>query len=114
MIKPISKLTSLLLSTGLIAGTCFLNSCKDDEGDAVRPDVEIPTEFSELTVEQNKQKLEDNGIQLVTNLTDMKSSPGIKTSIAFNHFLGTAELPDGRVASKNKAVKMMSLLSSFG
>lgn len=115
MNKPISKLISLLFGTGLVASTVLLSSCsKDDENENIKPEVEIPTEFSELTVEQNKQKLEDNGIQLVNNLTELKNAPGIKTTISFNHFLSNASLPeDGRVAS-NKAVKTMSLLSKFG
>lgn len=115
MNKQTSKLIPLFFSAGLITSTFLLSSCgKDDEAESIRPEVEIPTEFGELTVEQNKAQLESNGLQLVTNMTELKNTAGIKTTISLNHFLSVATLPDnGRVAS-NKAVKMMSLLAQFG
>jgi hypothetical protein len=115
MNKPTSKLIALFFSACVISGTGLLSSCsKDDDDASVRPEVEIPTEFSELTVEQNKAKLEDNGITLVNKMTSLKNAAGIQSSISMNHFLSFPLPEGGRAATNNKAVKMMLLLSKFG
>lgn len=111
-----SKLSPSLLSAGLLAASVLLASCsKDNDPASVRPVVEIPTEFSELSAEQNKAQLEDNGLQMVSNLNSLKDTDGVETSISFNHFLSVAALPEnGRLATSNKAVKMLMLLGKFG
>jgi hypothetical protein len=115
MNKPTSKLIALFFSACVISGTGLLSSCsKDDDDASVRPEVEIPTEFSEFTAEQNKEKLEDNGIAMVNKMTSLKNASGIQTTISMNHFLGISTPEGGRVATNNKAVKMMLLLSRFG
>ena len=114
--KRPSKLFPYLFSVGLLAGSAFIASCsKDDDPAPVRPEVEIPTQFSELSAEQNKAQLEQNGLQMVSNLNALKDTDGIEASISFNHFLSVAALPEnGRLATSNKAVKMLMLLGKFG
>jgi hypothetical protein len=115
MNKPSSKLIALFFGACAISSTVLLSSCsKDDDPSSIRPEVEIPTEFSELTVEQNKANLEEDGLTLVTKMTALKNTAGIKTSISMNHFLSTPLPEGGRLATNNKAVKMMLLLSRLG
>jgi hypothetical protein len=108
-------LIALFFSACVMASTMLLSSCGKDDDENIRPEVEIPTEFSKLSVEQNKTNIENNGIQLVNKMTTLKNSAGIKTTISMEHFLSVAEVPEGgRVATNNKAVKMMLLLSRLG
>ncbi|HYC87309.1 MAG TPA: hypothetical protein VEB86_18885 [Chryseosolibacter sp.] len=114
MKRPKTKLIALFFGA-IVMTSPVLTSCDKDDSEDVRPKVEIPTEFSELTVEQNKENLEDNGIALVGKMTSLKDAPGINTTASLNHFLSIADVPEGgRAATNNKAVKMMILLSRFG
>jgi hypothetical protein len=54
-----------------IMASLLVFSCGKDE---VTPENEMPEEFSELTVEQNKEKLEANGIEMIHDLEDLKNS----------------------------------------
>ena len=49
------------------------SACKKDDEADVNP-VTTPDKFSELSVEENKKNLEDNGIAMVNELTDLKNS----------------------------------------
>jgi hypothetical protein len=116
MNRPTSKLIALVFGACAISSTVLLSSCsKDDDPTSIRPEVKIPTEFSNLTDEQHKTNLEDNGLDLVAKLTALKNTAGVNTTISMDHFLSVASLPEGgRAATNNKAVKMMLLLSKFG
>src|SRR5687767_3467388 len=105
MNRPTSKLIALFFGACAMTSTVLISSCsKDDDPASVRPDVEIPTEFSELTVEQNKANLEDDGLDLIAKLRALKNTAGVNTTISMNHFLGVASLPEGgRAATNNKA-----------
>lgn len=109
------KKTFLKFGVFILAGSMFVGCNKDDdEVKAIEP--EFPTEYSELTVPQNKTKLEDNGVSLMNNITTFKNSSGIQTSIAFTQHLEGATVPEnmgGRV-SNNSGVKLLQMLSSFG
>jgi hypothetical protein len=117
MNKPTNKLQILLLSTFFVAGAFLMSACDDNEDPAsIRPKVEIPTDFSNLTDEQNKENLEDNGIELVNAMTAMKNTAGVKSAISFTHFLGEAEIPQNsrNAIGANKVISMMHLISRFG
>lgn len=90
--------------------------CNKDDDEVKTTEPEFPTEFSELTVAQNKTKLEDNGVSLVNNIKTLKNASGIQTTIAFTQHLEGSTMPDnigGRVGN-NSGVKLLQLLSSFG
>lgn len=109
------KLLSYLLSAGAIAGALTFTSCSDEEEiESIRPEVELPEQFSTLTAEQNKQKLEDEGLKLVQNMKELKDSKAVDGAVSFNHFASVASIPDGGRVSTNKAVKMFMLLGQFG
>ncbi len=109
------KKTFLKFGVFIVAGVMFVGCNKDE--DEVKPiEPEFPTEYSELTVAQNKTKLEDNGVSLVGDITTFKNSSGIQTSVAFTQHLEGSTVPEnigGRV-SNNSGVKLLKILSSFG
>lgn len=108
------KKTFLKFGAFIVAGSMFVGCNKDEDVKAIEP--EFPTEYSELTVAQNKTKLEDNGVSLMNNITTFKNSSGIQTSIAFTQHLEGATVPEnigGRV-SNNSGIKLLQTLSSFG
>ena len=114
MNKNLRKFSALILSAFLVA------ACGDDDK-AVDPaanlEPEFPTEFSEKSVEENKSQLEDNGIALVNQLTDLKGSTGIQTSIAFSAHLEGSDKPDnlsGGRADANSGLKLIDLLAALG
>lgn len=88
-----------------------LFSCKDDEGEEVNP-IEIPEEFSELSDEENKKNIEDNGIELVNEMEDLKSSNAIEASIAFSHFL-EINSPDINARNGRSATSYYGLLQNL-
>jgi len=111
MIKPV-KLLSLLF------GVLLISSCSDDDKE-VKPanEYEIPTEFSELTTEQSKAKLEENGLLLVNNMNQLKGSAGIKTAVSFSHFLSLSDLPateSGRKVTSIQPLDLLQSLAQFG
>ncbi|HEY9048351.1 MAG TPA: hypothetical protein VIN08_20730 [Ohtaekwangia sp.] len=112
MIKNYLKFSALILS-GILAVSCG----KDDEETNNTNEPEFPTEYSDLTVEQNKANLEDNGISLVKSVTSLKNTSGIQTSIAFSKHLDGSTLPDnlsnGRV-SNTQGVNLLTILASLG
>jgi hypothetical protein len=98
----------------LCLGSVVLFSChKDDDVKKSDPLTQYPTAYSDLSVEQNKAKLEDNGIEVVNNLTELKNSSGVKASIAFSSFLNQSS-PDNSGMRKSTTFKMVNLLSLFG
>jgi len=64
----------IVLSAGI-----FISSCKKDK-DEVTP---FNSKYSDLTVEQNKQNLEDEGVEMVNELDQLKSATGIEVAINF-------------------------------
>jgi hypothetical protein len=108
--------TFLKFGTLIVAASVFVGCSKnDDEVKTTEP--EFPTKYSELTVEQNKSNLEDNGVSLVNSMTTLKNASGIQTSIAFSKHLDGSTLPDnisgGRVGD-NGGVRLLQMLASFG
>lgn len=97
------------------AGTFFLASCnKEDDIKKDDPMTQYPSEFSDKTVAENKADLEDNGIEMVNNLTELKNTSGINGSISFTHFLS---MESGSSMERNIAdqpgVSIMKTLSDF-
>lgn len=64
----------LQLLLWLSAISVFIFSCEDEEVTSL---VEIPDTFSELTVEQNKAQLEENGIQFITAMNDIQNTDAV-------------------------------------
>lgn len=113
MNKTLRKFSVLILSGFLLA------ACGDDDDAKGTSNIEpeFPTEYSDKTVEENKSELQNNGVELVDKLTTLKSTSGIKTSIAFSEHLEGSTLPDniegGRVAS-GPAISLLHTLASLG
>lgn len=111
------KKTNLLL-IALIVGTTF-SSCKKDDETEVNP-VTTPDKFSELSVEENKANLEDNGIQLVNEMNDLKNTSAIKTTISLSHFLDMNDpladdgIEGGRTQASSSKYALVRAISQFG
>ncbi len=71
----------LFMLSLLASASLFMFSCKDD--DEVKPDVTIPDKFSDLTPEQHKAKLEENGLQLIEDMEGLKDLNAIEAIINF-------------------------------
>ncbi len=107
--------TLLKFGALMVAASVFVGCSKDDD-EVKTTEPEFPTDYSELTVAQNKTNLEDNGVSLVNAVTTLKNANGIQTSIAFSKHLDGSTLPDnvgGRV-DNNGGVRLLQLLASFG
>jgi len=76
-----------LLLSFFVAPALFMFSCKDD--DDVKPSAEIPDKFSELSPEEHKGKLEENGLQLVEDFEGVKDLSAIS---ALKHFFALRSL----------------------
>jgi len=111
MNKTWFKFGALILAGSVVVG------CSKDDNEVKTTEPEFPTDYSELTVEQNKTNLEDNGVSLVNSVTTLKNASGIQASIAFSKHLDGSTLPDnisgGRVGD-NGGVRLLQLLASFG
>jgi hypothetical protein len=104
MNKPFLKFSALFL-----AGAMLVACGSDDDVakpiDDEDPDTEVPTEdpteYADLTVEENKAKLQDNSIEFANSVETLKNSSGIETTIAFSTFLENAGVPlnEGRKSS---------------
>ena len=111
------KKSNLLLVLSLLC--LVFSSCKDDDGDKVNP-IDIPGDFSELSVEENKKNLEDNGIKMVKELTDLKNTSAIQTSISFTYFLDLADPlaeeahEGGRIKASSSKYTIIGAVSKFG
>jgi len=110
MTKTLFKINAIIM-IGAIMAACH----KDEVNTTNQP--EFPTEYSELSVEQNKKNLEDNGIELADNITTLKNTSGVQASIAFSEYLDGSERPEsigGRIAASNNGIRLIELLGSFG
>ena len=109
------KMNYLKISMLLLVGTMV--ACSDDDENAKPNKPEFPTEFSDLTPEQNKENLEANGIEFVNSITTLKNTVGVQGMIALGgHIDGSAgldNLPGGRKAS-NHGVGVARLFAAFG
>lgn len=102
-----------LLSIAALAATVLLGSCsKDDE--SVRPRVEFPDDFSNLSPEENKMAMEDNAAAFMDDMDALTGDPGVQALGSFSTLTETAPLPNGRKAPANNAFSMMRLLGKFG
>lgn len=72
----------ILLSMALLTGFVF-TGCKDDADEEVQ--------YANSTVEENKQKIEDEGIAMVEKLDGMKGMAGIKAVLDLEALLSTQE-----------------------
>ncbi|HEY3403381.1 MAG TPA: hypothetical protein VGK59_08350, partial [Ohtaekwangia sp.] len=104
----------LKISVMLLAGTML--ACSDDDEKANPNKPEFPTEFSGFTPEQNKANLEDNGIELINSIEELKDASGIEAMIAFgNHVSGSEGLDNLEGGRKNgNGTAIARLLAAFG
>lgn len=78
------------------ASSMLVFSCNKDE--TVEPEIEFVDEFSELTPEENKAKLEDNGIELIREMEGLKDVSAIETAVNLANllsYLGDSEASAG-------------------
>ncbi len=70
----------------------YLFSCSEDEkiSPADVGTVDIPDQFSPLSVEDNKVKIEDNGQELLTQLDGMENLPAIEVMTSFADYSSTS------------------------
>jgi hypothetical protein len=96
MNKPFLKFSAFVL-----AGTMLVACGSDDDAKSNEEETgaEFPTEYADLSVEENKSKLEDNGIEFANSVEALKNSSGIETSIAFSNFASDGDLAVGRKSS---------------
>jgi len=94
--KFICTMKKFLLFAMIASIGLGLFSCSKDEVNPIdEGNVDIPDQFSELTVEQNKTELEKNGQELLTDLDGMKDLPVIDVTSAFNDFTAISEPQTG-------------------
>jgi hypothetical protein len=107
MNKPFLKFTAFFL-----AGAMLVACGSDDDAAKGNDDTgaEFPTEFSDLTVEENKSNLQDNGIEFTNSVETLKNSSGIETSIAFSGF---AEDGDLSVGGRKSALPIFDLVNNL-
>ena len=97
-----------LLNSAIVAiSLAFFASCKSSDSDS-----NFPTKFSSNTVEENKTNLENNGIDMVNNLTDLKNTTGIQATINFSK-LSTVDNSTAR-QSTSGSLNFIHSLANFG
>ncbi|MBT1708915.1 hypothetical protein KK062_11810 [Fulvivirgaceae bacterium PWU5] len=97
MNKPFLKFSAFVL-----AGAMLVACGSDDDASKSNEEetgAEFPTEYADLSVEENKSNLEDNGIEFANSVEALKNSSGIETSIAFSNFASDGDLAIGRKSS---------------
>lgn len=107
MNKPFLKFTAFFL-----AGAMLVACGSDDDATKSNDETgaEFPTEFSDLTVEQNKSNLQDNGIEFTNSVETLKNSSGIETSIAFAGFAADGDL---EVGGRKSALPIFDLVNNL-
>lgn len=102
----------------VFVGGLVLTSCnKEDDIKKEDPITEIPTEFSEKSVAENKEELENNGIEMVNTMTELKNTASVKGAISFSHFIEELSMDseeNQRKILSHKGIALMQLLASFG
>ncbi|HYG38865.1 MAG TPA: hypothetical protein VD908_09605 [Cytophagales bacterium] len=102
----------------VFVGGLVLTSCnKEDDIKKEDPITEVPTEFSEKSVAENKEELENNGIEMVSTMTELKSTASVKGAISFSHFIEELLMDseeNQRKILSHKGIALMQLLASFG
>ena len=114
------KKTNLFL-TCAIASCALVTSCKDDVEEAYLDDsgqvketapgkITNPEAFAQLSAEENKKQLEDDGFDLLTNLEDLSESSAVDVSTSFVSFLdrASAEPANGRLSATSRTLKGLS------
>jgi hypothetical protein len=96
--------TNKILLILLFAGLVFTACKKDDKKESP-----FNAKYSDLTVEENKQGLEDNGIAVVNELDELKSATAIEVAISFSDKSG-ATVNDGSVGINIAPMKVLAAL----
>jgi hypothetical protein len=93
--KKLQLLFYVFLALAVITG-CDETDDDDDDDDDV---------FSELTVEENKQHLEDDGLDMLDKMKGMENSAAIDVMAAMIHFADISDPFDGNTdIGKKKAI----------
>lgn len=110
----------LSLPVALILFGLGFSSCNKDDDSAPNP-AQAPDTFSELTVEQNKTNIEDNGIAMVNKMNELKSSSAIETSINLSQLLELNDplsddtmLEPGRLSGSTSKYSIVQALAGLG
>jgi hypothetical protein len=110
MNKPFLKFSAFFLASALLVACGSDDDAKSTEEET---GAEFPTEYADLTVEQNKGKLEDNGIEFVNSVEALKNSSGIETSVAFSGFLSDSEIPGSLQTGRKSSLPIFDLVSNL-
>ena len=111
---------SNLFLTLAIAFCALVTSCKEDVEEiqldesgqikAIAPGkVANPETFAQHSPEENKKKLEDDGLTLLSNMEDLSESSAVDVSASFVSFLdrATAAPSNGRLAATSRTLKRL-------
>ena len=99
-----------LLNYALVAvSLAFLASCKSSDSDS-----NFPTKYSSNTVEENKTNMENNGIDMVNSLTDIKNTTGIQATINFSKLSSVDNSSNTARQSTDGSLNFIHSLASFG
>ena len=106
--------------TCAIASCALVTACKDDaeeiyvdESGQIKETapgkVINPETFAPISPEENKRKLEDDGLDLLSSVEDLTKSPAIDVSTTFVNFLdqATAAPANGRLSATSRTLKSL-------
>jgi hypothetical protein len=115
--QAVATVNATGLVTAVAAGTATITATTEDGAKTATATITV-TDFSDLSVEQNKAKLEENGISLVNDLTEIKNADGIETAQTLLNlfFTDEEEVPPtgGRQSlALRKSMSVLQLLSNF-
>lgn len=111
MNKPFLRFSAFFLVGALLVACGSDDDAKSSEEET---GAEFPTEFSDLTVEENKGKLQDNGIEFVNSVEALKNASGIETSVAFSNFFADAEKPSSlQTGGRKSSLPIFDLVNNL-
>lgn len=102
--KKLQILFYLFLSLAIIS-SCDLTDDDDDDND--------DDTFSELSVEENKQKLEDDGLAMLDKMKEMESTAAVDAVASMIHFMELADPFAGNPNVNSKKSGKLSYLKPF-
>lgn len=110
MNKPFLKFSAFFFASALLVAC----GSDDDAKSTEETGAEFPTEYSDLTIEENKGKLQDNGIEFVNSVEALKNASGIETTIAFSNFVDASELPNSlEVGGRRSSLPIFNLVNNL-
>jgi hypothetical protein len=109
--NAIATVSASGLVTGVASGIATITVTTDDGGKTATSKINV--DFSDFTSEQDKSNLENNGIQVVNDVSAFKDEPALTTVASLVHFAFGSSISSGRLNVSNNAVLAMKLLAKF-